>query len=85
MTEQARKYIIELFKIVGTNSVLVVMSSGIVRRLYCPFIVVCNVDVPPLEKGCEYPVEAVKMTLDLRDVFIIEGRAYFIWYFSVKA
>ncbi len=38
MSEQeARKYITELFKIVGTNSVLVVMPLGRVKRLYCPF------------------------------------------------
>ena len=81
---EARKYIAELFKIVGTNSVLVVMPLGRVKRLYCPFWVICKVEVPPLEKGNEYQVEAVKMTLKLEDVFIIQGRAYFVWYFSIK-
>ena len=84
MSEEARKYIIELFKIVGTNSILVVMPAGRIRRLYCPFWVICKVDVPPLEEGGEYAVEAIKMTLELKDVFIINGRAYFIWYFSIK-
>jgi len=84
MTKEARNYIVELFKIVGTNSVLVVMPAGRVKRLYCPFFVICKVDVPPLQKGQEYAVEAVKMTLQLQDVFIIEGRAYFVWYFKIK-
>jgi len=85
MTEQeARKYILELFKIVDTNSVLVVMLNGQVKRLYCPFCVICKVDVPPLQKENEYAVEAVKMTLKLEEVFIIEGRAYYVWYFWVK-
>jgi len=35
-------------------------------------------------KGGEYAVEAVKMTLQKQDVFIIEGKAYFVWYFSIK-
>ena len=83
MSEEARKYIVELFKIVGTNSVLVVMPKGKVKRLYCPFWVICKVDVPPLEKGQEYAVEAVKMTLKLQDVFIIDGKAYFVWYFKI--
>ena len=81
---EARKYIIELFKIVGTNSVLAVMPAGKVKRLYCPFWVICKVDVPPLQKGGEYAVEAVKMTLEKKEVFIIEGRAYFVWYFKIK-
>lgn len=85
MSEEIRKYIIELFKIVGTNSVLVVMPAGKVRRLYCPFWVICKVDVPPLQKGLEYAVEAVKMTLQKQDVFIIEGKAFFVWYFTIKS
>jgi hypothetical protein len=85
MTEkEARKYIAELFKIVDTNSVLVVISTGQVKRLYCPFWVICKVDVPPLQKGSEYTVEAIKMTLKLEDVFIINGRAYYVWYFWIK-
>ena len=84
MSEKNRKYILELFKIVETNSILVVMSLGKVKRLYCPFWVIAKVDVPPLKKGNEYTVEAVKMTLKLQDVFIIKGKAFFIWYFAVK-
>jgi hypothetical protein len=85
MTEQeARKYITELFNIVDTNSVLVVMSTGQVKQLYCPFLVICKVEVFPLQKEKEYAVEAVKMTLRLEDVFIIEGRAYYVWYFWIK-
>ena len=83
MTEEARKYITELFKIVGTNSILVVMPAGKVKRIYCPFLVICKVDVPPLQKGGEYSVEAVKMTLQKQDVFIIGGKAYYIWYFKI--
>ena len=81
---EARKYIAELFKIVGTNSVLVVVPLGRVKRLYCPFWVICKVEVPPLVKWNHYQVEAVKMTLKLEDVFIIDGRAYFVWYFAIK-
>jgi hypothetical protein len=85
MTEKdARKYITELFKIVDTNSIVVVIHTGKLRRLYCPFWVICKVDVPPLQKGREYAVEAVKMTLKLQNVFMIEGKAYFVWYFTVR-
>ena len=82
--QEARKYIAELFKIVNTSSILVVLYDGKVKRLHCPFKVIAKIDVPPLEKGKEYAVEAVKMTLQLEDVFIIQGKAYFVWYFAVK-
>jgi len=75
---------LELYKIVSTNSILVVNYKGMVKRLYCPFMVICKVDVPPLQKGNQYAVDAVKMTLKLEEVFIIEGRAYFFWYFEIK-
>ncbi len=83
--KEAREYILELFKIVSTNSILVVNYKGKVKRLYCPFMVICKVDVPPLQKGNEYAVDAVKMTLKLEEVFIIKGRAYYFWYFEIKA
>lgn len=54
-------------------------------RLYCPFKVICKFNVPPLEINGEYDVEAVKMTLKLENVFIIEGNAYLIWYFTIKS
>ena len=84
MSEKNREYILELYKIVSTASILVVDSHGNLRRLYCPFQVVAIVDSPPhIVAGVFYMVEAVKMTLDLEEVFIIEGKGYFIWYFKI--
>ena len=82
--KEAREYILELFKIVSTNSILVVNYKGKVKRFYCPFWVICKVDVPPLQNGQQYAVDAVKMTLKLEEVLIIEGRAYYFWYFEIK-
>ena len=81
--QEARKYIAELFKIVNTCSILVVWYDGKVKRLHFPFTFIARVDVPPLEKGGEHLVEAVKMTLQLEDVFSNQGKAYFVWYFAV--
>jgi hypothetical protein len=85
MTEHNRNYILELYKIVSPTSILVVDQFKKVKRLHCPFRVICKVDAPPLQKGNEYAVEAVKMTLKLEEVFIINGRAYYFWYFEIKA
>lgn len=83
MTEKARKQIAEIFKIVGTDSVLVVTKYGKLKRLNCPFGVICITEVYPLCRGKKYMVESVKMTIKLEDVFIINGKAYFVWYFQI--
>lgn len=83
--EKNRKYILELFSIVGTTSILIVDNKGNLKRLYCPFKVVAIVEVPPqIVVGAFYWVDYVKMTLALKEVYIIEGKGYYIWYFTIK-
>jgi len=85
MKEQNRQYILELFKIVSPTSILVVDKNGKVKRLHCPFKVLAIVDVPPeIVKGQFYMVDFVKMTLDLKEVFVIRGKGYYISYFRIK-
>lgn len=86
MTEHNRELILELFKIVSTTSILVVDAKGDLKRLHCPFKVVAIVDSPPqITVGAFYMVDSVKMTLDLLEVYIIEGKGYYIWYFKIKS
>jgi hypothetical protein len=83
-SERNRKLILELFKIVSTTSILVVDREGNLKRLHCPFKVVAIVDLPPqIIAGAFYQVQAVKMTLELKEVYIIEGKGYFIWVFKI--
>lgn len=79
-----REYILELFKIVSTTSILVVDRNGNLKRLHCPFRVVAIVELPPqITVGASYRVDAVKMTLELKEVYIIQNKGYFIWYFKI--
>ena len=85
MKEQNRQYILELFKIVSPTSILVVDKNGKVRRLHCPFRVLAIVDVSPdISTGEFYLVDFVKMTLDLKEVFVIGGKGYYISYFRIS-
>ena len=84
MTQQNREYILELFKLVSTTSILVIDHKGTLKRLFCPFKVVAIVDLPPqITEGASYYVEAIKMTLELQEVYIIEGKGYLIWIFRI--
>lgn len=83
--EKNRKYILELFRIVGTTSILIVDNKGNLKRQYCPFKVVAIVEVPPqIVVGSFYWVDYVKMTLAMKKVYIIEGKGYYIWYFTIN-
>lgn len=85
MTEnEARRYIGELFRIVNTTSILVSDSKGALHRLNCPFRVYAIVDVPPeIMEGTHYLVDAVRLSIDIKDVFIIKEKGYYIWGFLI--
>ena len=84
MTDSNREYILELYKIVSTTSILVIDREGILKRLKCPFKVVAVVELPPqITVGASYYVEAVKMTLELKEVYIIQNKGYFIYFFKI--
>jgi len=85
MTEnEARRYIVELFRIVNSSSILVIDSKGALHRLNCPFRVYAIVDVPPdIKGGNHYLVDAVRLSIDIKDVFIIKGKGYYIWGFLI--
>ena len=77
------KYIEELMAYCDPFSLLVLGFDGQLIRLYCPFTVIVIYPVGNLEKGDAYLVEAVKVTLELKDVFIIGGRAYYLLHFRI--
>jgi len=84
MNEHNRKYILELFKIVSTTSILVVDQYGRIRKINCPFRVIALDDIPPgIITGDLYRVDFVKMALDLKEVFLIQGKGYYIRYFQI--
>ena len=58
-------------------------GSGNLRRLYCPFKVICLINFPAISKGDKVSVDAIKLTVEVREVYIIEGIAYHIAYFRI--
>ena len=65
MDEKDRKrYIQEIFKYCKTDSILIISAEGHLERLWRPFRVLVIVDVPPLRKGQEKLVIAVKVAED---------------------
>ena len=82
-SRQRRAYIKEIFKFCTTDSILVIDQKGQLRRLVCPFMVIVIVDVPPLKKGQEKAVIAVKVSENLIDIYIIEGKGFYYYNFKI--
>ena len=48
----------------SSDSMLVVDKSGELRRIYCPFKVICIVNFPEITRGEKVSVDAVKLTVE---------------------
>jgi len=77
------KYLKELLEWISSDSLLVIDRLGNLRRVYCPFKVICLVNFPAITKGEKVSVDAIKMTVEIREVYIIRGIAYHIAYFMI--
>ena len=77
------EYLHELSKYVDSMSLLYIDKEGKLRRIYCPFKVTCVIVNYCFVPGEILIVEAVKVTVTLRDVYIISGNAYPIKYFKL--
>ena len=82
-SRQRRAYIKDIFNYCRTDSILILDQNGRLRRLVCPFMVLVIVDVPPLKKGQEKTVIAVKVADNLVDVYIIDAKAFYHYNFTI--
>ena len=84
MTEKERKkYIQEVYELCGTDSVLIISHKGQLERISCPFIVMPIRNVGELRKGLRYAVNAVKLSPELIDVYIVNLKAYYHFNFRL--
>ncbi len=81
--EYSKDYISELMKFCDPFSLLVIGFEGQLLRIYCPFPVQVLSPIGQLITGDVHMVDSVKITLELKDVYIIEGRAYYLHYFKI--
>ena len=77
------KYLQELLKWVSSDSLFVIDKSGNLRRINCPFKVICLVNFPDIIKGEKVSVDAIKLTVEVKEVYIIKGTAYYIVFFMI--
>ena len=81
--DYSNKFLYEFAKMVDSRSILVIDNRGKLRRIFCPFPVIVLDKVYQFEKGQVLSVDAVKVTTELKDIFIIGSKAYYIEHFGI--
>ena len=77
------EYLRELLKWVSADSLLVIDKKGALRRIYTPFQAICLVSFPNIRQGEKVAIDAIKLTIEVKEVFIIKGIPYYIIFFKI--
>jgi hypothetical protein len=66
----------------SSDSIYVVTFDNLLKQVFTPFKTSVLSDVGELLKGQIVWVEQVRMTLQLKTVFIVDGKAYYHFHFG---
>ena len=78
-----KKSLAELLKYSSPFSILVVTYKDEIVELHTPFYVLLKNDAGILKKGMKASVELVKLSFDLKTVFVIDMTPYYYWHFDI--
>lgn len=78
-----KKQMAELLKYASPYSILVVTYLNKVIELKCPFRVELKHDVGGLNQGDIVTVDLVKLSTNLKTVFIIKKEAFYYFHFNI--
>jgi len=73
----------EILKYCSPLELYVVTWNNLLKRLFCPFKVKALSNVGNLKKGKTYWVKAVKVTMELKTVYVIGGYSYYYHHFDI--
>lgn len=78
-----RSQLSELLKYSSPREIYVITHYGVLIRLFCPFTVKVLQDIGTLKSGQTVLVQEIKVTLELKTVYIIDNEAYYYNYFNI--
>ena len=78
-----QKDLVELLKYSSPYSILVVTFRNDLVELFCPFTVYVKQDIGELREGENASVSLVKLSTNLKTVFVIQDKAYYYFYFDI--
>jgi len=80
-----KKELAEVLKHSSPREIYVITHYNSLKRLFCPFSVLVLKDIGNLKIGQTVLVDEVKVTHELKTVYIIQNQAYFYSYFNILA
>ena len=79
------KELAEFLKEMSPKELYIVNHNNELEILICPFEVILKEDISFLRKHQVVFVELIKVTRDLKTVFIIQGKAFFAIHFYIPS
>ena len=79
-----KRELAELLKYSSPREIYVITHYGVLKRVFCPFPVIVLQEIGVLKKGQIVLVDEIKVTLELKTVYIINNAAYFYFHFSIE-
>ena len=79
-----KKELAELLKHISPREIYVITHYNVLKRLFCPFKVRVLQDIGILKRGQIVLVQEIKVTYELKTVYIINNAAYFYFHFSIE-
>ncbi len=78
-----KKELAELLKYSSPLEIYVITWKNTLIKLFCPFGVQVLQDIGTLKKGQFVFVDEIKVTIELKTVFIIDTKAYYYYHFEI--
>ena len=66
----------------SSDSIYVITWDNVLKQVFTPFKTIVSSDVGQLFKGQIVWVEQVRMTVQLKTVFIVDSKAYYHYHFG---
>ena len=78
-----KKELAEQLKYSSPREIYVITWKNTLIKLFCPFEVQVLQDIGTLKKGQFVFVDEIKVTIELKTVFIIDTKAYYYYHFEI--
>jgi Fe-S cluster assembly ATPase SufC len=78
-----RKQLLEVLKHSSPREIYVITHYNVLKRVFCPFRVTVLQDIGALKNGQTVLVDEIKVTLELKTVYIINNDAYYYYHFNI--
>jgi hypothetical protein len=79
-----KRELAELLKYSSPREIYVITHYNVLKRVFCPFRVTVLQEIGALKRGQIVLVQEIKVTYELKTVYIINNAAYFYFHFSIE-